>query len=96
MARRSAEKIDTNTAGETKPWSLVARIESYQGLMTIDDVAEVLGVSDTTVYRMAQRKQIPSLIIGGRRKFDPAALGMHYRRKSPESASAARAVTAAA
>lgn len=96
MARRTVEKIETNTAGEAKPWSLVAQIESHRGLMTIDDVARVLGASNTTVYRMAQRKQIPSLIIGGKRKFDPAALGMHYRKKSPESAAAARAVTAAA
>ena len=74
-----------------KPWSLIAAIESYNRLMTIDDVAEVLTLSKSTVYRMAQKKQIPSLVIGGCRKFDPAALAMHYRKKSPESAAAARA-----
>ena len=78
----------------TQPWSLIAAIESYNRLMTIDDVAEVLTLSKSTVYRMAQRKQLPSLVIGGCRRFDPAALAMHYRRKSPESAAAARAVAA--
>jgi excisionase family DNA binding protein len=72
-------------------WSLVAAIEAHRGLMTVDEVATVLGVSVYTLYRMAQRKQIPSLVIGGSRRFDPAALAMHYRKKSPESAAAAKA-----
>lgn len=79
-----------------KPWSLVAHLETFQRLLTIDDVAQVLQLSKTTVYRMAQRKQLPSLLIGGSRKFDPAALAMHFRKKSPESAAAARQVQAAA
>lgn len=82
-----------DTANSPQPWSLIATIESYNRLMTIDDVVEVLGLSRSTVYRIAQKKQIPSLIIGGCRRFDPAALGLHYRKKSPESAAAARAVS---
>jgi excisionase family DNA binding protein len=76
-------------------WSLIAAIEAHRGLLTIDDVAAVLQISKSTAYRMAQRKQLPSLIIGGVRKFDPAALSMHFRKKSPESAAAARLATAA-
>jgi excisionase family DNA binding protein len=72
------------------PWSLVAAVESHKGLMTIKDVASILKVSKCSVYRMAQRRQIPSLIIGGSRRFDPAALGLYFRKKSPESAAAAR------
>jgi excisionase family DNA binding protein len=74
------------------PWSLVGKIEAHTGLMTVPEVAEILRVSEWTVYRMAQLKKIPSLIVGGSRRFDPAALGMHFRKKSPESAAAARAV----
>lgn len=58
--------------------------------MSVEDVAEVLDVSKFSVYRMAAKKQLPSLVIGGQRKFDPAALAMHFRKKSPESAAAAR------
>ena len=76
----------------SRPWSLVAEIEAHTGLMTVDEVAEVLRVSVYTVYRMAKRKQIPSLVIGGSRRFDPAALAFHFRKKSPESAAAAKAV----
>jgi excisionase family DNA binding protein len=75
-----------------RTWSLISALDSFYGLMTVDDVAEVLGISKFTVYRMAQKKQLPSLVIGGSRKFDPAALAMHFRKRSPESAAAARYV----
>jgi excisionase family DNA binding protein len=50
-----------------RPYSFIAALDSYKGLMTVEDVAEILDVSKFTVYRMAQRKQLPSLIIGGSR-----------------------------
>jgi excisionase family DNA binding protein len=74
-------------------YSFIASLEEARGLMSVEEVARILGVSRFTVYRMAQRKQLPSLLIGGQRKFDPAALALHYRKKSPESAEAARYVT---
>ena len=83
----------THDAQHSRPWSLVAAIEAHRGLMTVDEVAAVLRVSVYTVYRMTQRKQIPSLVIGGSRRFDPAPLAMHYRKKSPESAAAAKAMS---
>lgn len=58
--------------------------------MSVEDVAEVLGVSKFTIYRMAQKKQLPSIIIGGQRRFDPAVMAMHFRKKSPEMVAAAR------
>jgi excisionase family DNA binding protein len=81
------------TVKQSGPWSFIAEIEAHAGLMTVDEVAEVLRTSKFTIYRMAQRKQLPSLVIGGSRRFDPAALGMHFRKKSPESAAAAKIAT---
>jgi excisionase family DNA binding protein len=66
-ARQGTGNIEASTAAEGKPWSLIAHIQSYRRLMTINDVAEVLGSSTTTIYRMAQCRQIPSLMIGGAR-----------------------------
>jgi excisionase family DNA binding protein len=71
-------------------YSLINHLEEFRRLMSVEDVAAVLDVSKFTVYRMAQNKQIPSFIVGGQRRFDPAALAMHFRKKSPESAAAAR------
>lgn len=75
---------------ESTAWSFIRAIELHSGLFTVAELATVLRKSECTVYRLAQRKQIPSLIIGGTRYFEPAALGMHFRKKSPESAAAAR------
>lgn len=58
--------------------------------MSVEDVAEVLAVSKFTVYRMAQNKKLPSILVGGQRRFDPAVLAMHFRKKSPEMVAAAR------
>jgi predicted DNA-binding transcriptional regulator AlpA len=41
------------------PFNIIAKLESIDGLMTVDEVAELLGLSKYTVYRMAQRHQIP-------------------------------------
>jgi excisionase family DNA binding protein len=74
---------------QSEPWSLVIAIEDHKGPITVEGLATILGKSPTTIYRMAQRKQLPSHMLSGSRLFDPAALGMHFRKKSPESAAAA-------
>jgi excisionase family DNA binding protein len=73
-------------------FSLIGALERHQKLMSVEDVAALLSVSKYTVYRMAQSKKLPSIIIGGQRRFDPGALAMHFRKKSPEMAAAARFV----
>jgi hypothetical protein len=60
--------------------------------MSAIDLAAILGKSKFTVYRMASRKEIPSLIVGGSRSFEPAALAAHYRKKCPASAAAANRI----
>lgn len=79
---------------DSGPWSLIVAIEAHRGLMSATDLAVILGKSKFTVYRMAKRREIPSLIVGGSRCFDPAALAQHYRKKSPQSAAAADRITA--
>jgi hypothetical protein len=81
------------TAGS---WNLITELESHRGLYTVAELAKVLRKSASSVYRMAWTKQIPSLIIGGSRMFDPATLAMHFRRKYPQLAEAARHVSRAA
>lgn len=86
--------VNVKQVNEHQPYSIIRVLESFPRLLTVDDLAAILGLSPTTIYRMAQRKQIPSLIIGGSRRFDPAAIGMHFRKKAPESAAAARSQVA--
>ena len=86
--------IPASPLADSGPWSLIAAIEAHRGLMSATELAVILGKSKFTVYRMAKRREIPSLMVGGSRCFDPAALAQHYRKKSPQSAAAADRIAA--
>jgi excisionase family DNA binding protein len=71
-------------------FNILLQLEAFPRLLSVDDVAEVLQLSKYTVYRMAQKKQIPSMILGGTRKFDPSVLVGWLCKKDPGLAVAAR------
>jgi excisionase family DNA binding protein len=71
-------------------FNIIKRLEEFPRLMSVDDVADALQLSKFTVYRMAQKKQIPSMVIGGTRKFDPSVLVGWLCKKDPGLAVAAR------
>ncbi|MGB7986402.1 MAG: helix-turn-helix domain-containing protein [Terracidiphilus sp.] len=74
----------------SRPFNIIAKLESIDGLMTVDEVAVLLGLSKFTIYRMAQKRQIPCMMLGGTRKFDPSTLIMWLCKKEPQLAVAAR------
>ena len=51
-------------------------------MLTVREVAELLQKSHFSIYRMAQRRQIPSLMIGGTRYFDPSVLALWLSKKN--------------
>lgn len=74
----------------SQPFNIIAKLESIDGLLTVDEVAVLLGLSKFTIYRMAQKRQIPCLMLGGTRKFDPSTLIVWRCKKEPQLAVAAR------
>jgi excisionase family DNA binding protein len=74
----------------SQPFNIIAKLESIDGLLTVDEVAALLGLSKFTIYRMAQKRQIPCLMLGGTRKFDPSTLIIWLCKKEPQLAVAAR------
>ncbi|MGC2612762.1 MAG: hypothetical protein WA354_01940 [Terracidiphilus sp.] len=48
------------------------------------------GKSPDTIYRMAQKRQIPTLMFGGSRCFDPSVLAHWLIKNDPQLAIAAR------
>ena len=74
----------------SQPFNIIAKLESIDGLLTVDEVAVLLGLSKFTIYRMAQKRQIPCLMLGGTRKFDPSTLIIWLCKKEPQLAVAAR------
>ena len=92
MAHRSTglEREDWILYMESRPYNIVAKLEHIDKLLSVDEVAELLGLSKYTVYRMAQHRQIPCLMLGGTRKFDPSTLIVWLCKKEPQLAVAAR------
>jgi len=82
-------------SGPPEMFNILLALESARGLLTIHDVAALLGRSSWSVYRMAERRQIPSLMIGGSRLFDPSVLALWLSKKEPTLAAAARRFKAA-
>lgn len=74
----------------SQPFNLIAKLESIEGLLNVDEVAGILGLSKFTIYRMAQKRQIPCMMFGGTRKFDPSTLIVWLCKKEPQLAVAAR------
>ncbi len=71
-------------------FNILLALESARGLLTVREVAGLLGKSQFSIYRMAQKRQIPCLMIGGTRSFDPSALALWLSKKEPLLATAAR------
>lgn len=72
------------------PFNILIALQEFRGLISVDQVAELLEKSIFTIYRMAQKRQIPSLMVGGSRMFDPSTLALWLIKKEPQIAVAAR------
>ena len=71
-------------------YDVLAELESHRSVLTVNEVAALLRVSKFTVYRMAEKNQIPSMLIGGSRRFNPKSLGYWLRKKDPTLAKASK------
>lgn len=98
LAQSAPAKIPVSAAdfsGDSRPnapemFNILLALESAHGLLTVREVAELLGKSSFTIYRMAEKRQIPSMVIGGSRCFDPSVLALWLSKKEPSLATAAR------
>jgi excisionase family DNA binding protein len=64
-------------------FNIIAKLDTYDRLLEVEDVVEVFDFSKSKVYRMAESKQIPAALMGGTWKFDPSALAMWSAIKDP-------------
>jgi excisionase family DNA binding protein len=64
-------------------FDLLSQLEAKNGLMKMDEVAQLFSVSRRTIERMVADSEIPSLLVAGQRRFDPASLHRYINRKSP-------------
>lgn len=71
-------------------FNIITKLNSYDRPLSVEDVVDVFGLSKTTVYRMSESGQMPSVMLGGSRRYDPSTLAMWVASKEPRIAKAAR------
>ena len=61
--------------------SIIEGIEKNPRALTAQEVAEILRVSDMTIYRLAKAGGIPSFKVGNSLRFDPKAVAGWLRQQ---------------
>ena len=74
--------IEAFLSGKHSPsrLTLAEQIERIEGAMTADTLANLLGVSKVTLFKMAKAGRIPSFRIGTCVRFDPRAVADWLRK----------------
>jgi excisionase family DNA binding protein len=65
-------------------FDIITALEQKTGLITVPEVAEVFSLSTSTVNKMIATRKIPSMLIAGSRRFDPAQLIRWIIKKNPK------------
>src|SRR4029077_7913608 len=59
------------------------QMEKLTGLLTIGEVAEILRVHPTTIYRLVKRGVLPGFKIGGNWRIDKGSFDLFLSEASP-------------
>jgi excisionase family DNA binding protein len=63
----------------------LAEMEKIKAVFTIGEVAEILRVHPTTIYRMLKRKELPGFKVGGNWRIGASALDRWIAEIGPSS-----------
>ncbi len=86
MSRTSRNGRDRQFHELPNSMELVERLEAGSSALRARDLAELFGVTQQHIYKLAARGVIPSLRLGSSVRFDPAAVAGWLRsRMSPVS-----------
>lgn len=95
ISLRAADSNEDVQPEAPEMFNILLALESARGLLTVRDVATLFRKSSYCIYRLAEQRKIPSLVIGGSRCFDPSVLALWLSKKEPTLAAAARRFKAA-
>ncbi len=73
---QAEELLKRLSSGAPETFNILVFLESVHRMLTVREVAQVLQESQFRIYRMARRRQIPSLVIGETRYFDLSVLAL--------------------
>ena len=72
MSARFAESVTAVAPGQLP--TLADRVERIERALTAKELAQLLSVSEVTIFKQAKAGRIPSFRIGTCVRFDPRAL----------------------
>ena len=63
--KRTAQPDPTGRGVEMNPspYNILIALQEVRGLISVSQVAELFGKSPATIYRMTQKRQIPSIML---------------------------------
>jgi excisionase family DNA binding protein len=67
-------------------FDLLTFLEESEKLLSFSAVRAALNVSERTLRKMVAERTIPSILVGGLRRFDPATLHRWAVKRCPEMA----------
>jgi predicted DNA-binding transcriptional regulator AlpA len=73
-----------------QPFNILNELSGYHRLLSVKEVAAIFGRSESSIYRWARKRQMPSLMNCGARQFDPSTLVLWLQKKEPQLLVAAR------
>lgn len=74
-------------------FDFLSALERTESMLTTEQVQAMLQVPTRTIARWIATKEIPSVQIGKKRRFDPKTLYYWYTRKHPEALKARQALS---
>jgi excisionase family DNA binding protein len=65
-------------------FDIISQIEAQEDFLSVKELCSLLSISRSSLNRLIVNSEIPSLMIGGQRKFNPGSIKRWLIRKSPE------------
>ena len=66
-------------------FDVIQELNQATSMLSVKQVAKIFQVSDKTIRRMIARREIPSILFSGQRRFDPKVLAWWYEKLCPLS-----------
>ena len=67
----------------TEPSSIADLIRGHRGLLTVDQLSELLSASPKSLYAWVKQGRLPAVRLGASVKFDPFITAQWFKRSSP-------------
>jgi excisionase family DNA binding protein len=64
-------------------YSILDGLETRTSVLKVEELADILRVSQDTIYDLSDQGAIPSFAIGKQRRFDPKTVAYWIRKKDP-------------